>query len=221
LAKQLIIAIDGPVASGKTTVGELAAKKLGYRFLDTGTMYRGITWLAWQRGIMSNDEEALGTLARSSAMRPASDAGGLTVNDTILTWELKSPQVEESVSRVAAVLDVRRALVAQQRSIARKGGIVMVGRDIGTDVLPDADLKVYLEASPQERARRRLLQIKEEGGDADYQRVLEELEARDRLDTQRTHSPLRPAPDAHPINTDGMALDQVVERILALLESSR
>lgn len=221
MAKQLIIAIDGPVASGKTTVGELTAKRLGYRFLDTGAMYRGITWLARQRGIMSNDEEALGTLARSSAMRPASDAGGLAVNNTILTWELKSPQVEEAVSRVAAVLEVRRALVAQQRSIARKGGIVMVGRDIGTDVLPDADLKVYLEASPQERARRRLQQITGEGGDADYQRVLEELEARDRLDSQRTHSPLRPAPDAHPVNTDGMSLDQVVERILALLESSR
>ena len=139
------------------------------------------------------------------------------LNNKALTWELKTPEVERHASRVAEVLAVRQAMVVQQRKIARVGTIVMVGRDIGTDVLPDADLKVYLTASPQERARRRYLQMREEGRDADFDRVLQELEARDKIDSQRTHSPLHPAPNAFLMDTEGLDAEAVVEKIVAMI----
>ena len=221
MGRRSVIAIDGPVASGKTTVGKLVSEKLGVRFLDTGLMYRGLAWRALRDNIPSTDGDRLGALARNTRLRPSPDGRGLLVNDKVLVEELCSPEVEGSVSHVAEVLAVRQAMVQQQREIAREGSIVMVGRDIGTDVLPDADLKIYLVASPQARARRRFLQMKQQGSDPHFDQVLQELEARDRTDSQRTHSPLRLAPDACLVDTDRMDVDQVVENICALAKGIR
>ena len=211
------IAIDGPVASGKTTVGKLLSKKLGLRFLDTGIMYRGLTWLALERRVLLTDEGALGALAQAAEMDPSPDGQSLVVNGRLLTEELRSPAVECTVSRVSEVHAVRKAMVKRQQTIAQEGAIVVVGRDIGSDVLPHAAVKVYLDASPRERARRRHLQMVQGGAHSDFDQVLEELEARDKLDTQRAHSPLRPAKDSHMVNTDGLNEDQVVEALERLV----
>ncbi|MBI3953516.1 MAG: (d)CMP kinase [Chloroflexi bacterium] len=216
-----VIAIDGPVAAGKTTIGSAVAQRLGYRFLDTGSMYRALTWLALQRGISPEDGAALGRLAAETTMAPpATGAPGkvaLVVNGAPLGPELRSAGVERAVSAVSRHPQVRQALVARQREIARGGRLVMVGRDIGTVVMPDAPLKVYLDASPQERARRRQREQAQQGEPADPSSVLEELARRDRLDSQRSLSPLQPAPDARVIDTQGLTPEEVVEQVLKLL----
>jgi cytidylate kinase len=213
------IAIDGPVAAGKTAVGRLLSRRLGYRFLDTGTMYRAVTWLALERGIDVEDEEALARLAREAVIEVSQEGQRDTVqvNGRDITQVIRRPEVEQNVSLVARLPRVRRALVEKQRAIADGGSIVMAGRDIGTVVLPDAGLKVFLLASVEERARRRYLELRGMGQDVAYEEVLRELKMRDKLDSERSHSPLRPAPDAHLIDTDGVDVEQVVERILALM----
>jgi cytidylate kinase len=216
VANKNVIAIDGPVASGKTTVGEMLSDRLVYRFLDTGMMYRGLAWQALQQGIDFSDEAALSALARDLNISPTCGSHKVIVNGSLLAEELRTPQVEIHTSRVAQVLSVRRAMVDQQRRIAGQGDIVIVGRDIGTVVSPDADLKVYLIASPQERARRRLLQTRNNGEPADYKQILLDLEERDKTDSQRTHSPLRAASDAWLVDTDGLDIEQVVQKVLAL-----
>ena len=214
-----IIAVDGPVASGKTAVGRMLSQRVKYRFLDTGSLYRAITWAALQRGIEMSDEGLLGTLAREVTIRvKEQDLGAVTVDNEDITGKLRVPEVEEHVSRVSQVLEVRRSLVAQQQAIARDGRIVIVGRDIGTVVMPQAELKLFLMAPADERARRRYREMMERGEKVDYKEVLREMEERDKLDTERVHSPLQPAPDAHLLDTRDMNVDQVVERILALME---
>lgn len=216
MANKNVIAIDGPVASGKTTVGEMLSIRLEYRFLDTGMMYRGLAWQALQQGIDFSDEAVLSALARGLNISPTCGSNKVIVNGSLLAEELRTPQVEIYTSRVAQVLSVRRAMVDQQRRIAGQGDIVIVGRDIGTVVSPDADLKVYLIASPQERARRRLLQTRNNSEPADYEQILLDLEERDRTDSQRTHSPLRAASDAWLVDTDGLDAEQVVRKVLAI-----
>ena len=215
----LVIAIDGPVASGKTVVGRALAHRLNYRFIDTGLMYRAITALALERGISPEDEAALGELAEASSVTIEADgpsrvlAGGADV-----TSRLRLPEVEQAVSYVSRVGRVRRAMVAQQRGMAAEGRVVMVGRDIGTHVLPDAPAKVYLEASREERGRRRHKEIAETGGSTPLQHVLANLELRDTMDSQRAEAPLRVAEDAMRLKTDGMSVDQVVERLLEMMD---
>lgn len=216
MANKNVIAIDGPVASGKTTVGEMLSIRLEYRFLDTGMMYRGLAWQALQQGIDFSDEAVLSALARRLNISPTCGSNKVIVNGSLLAEELRTPQVEIYTSRVAQVLSVRRAMVDQQRRIAGQGDIVIVGRDIGTVVSPDADLKVYLIASPQERARRRLLQTRNNSEPADYEQILLDLEERDKTDSQRTHSPLRAASDAWLVDTDGLDAEQVVQKVLAI-----
>jgi cytidylate kinase len=217
MPKPSTIAIDGPAACGKTTVGRLLAQKLGYRFVDTGAMYRALTWEALRLGVDIEDEGALGRLAESTKMElPPDGDDGIIVNGRYINNELRSPEVDFGVSPVAKVADVRKVLVRNQRLIAKDGNIVMVGRDIGTNVLLDADLKVYLDVSVEEQARRRYKEMIEHGEKADYEEILASLTRRDRIDSKRSVNPLRKADDAYVINTDIMDANGVLGEILKL-----
>jgi cytidylate kinase len=218
LPRPAIIAIDGPVAAGKTSVGKLLSRELRYRFLDTGIMYRAITWLALDRGIDVEDESALGRLAGETVMGlKDGDEGVIIVDGREVSEELRRPEVDRAVSLVSKVPDVRTALVEQQREIALEGRIVVVGRDIGTVVLPYADLKLFLVASVSKRAERRYMELTRQGYHVEYDQVLKDLEARDDLDTGRAHSPLRPAPNATLVDTDDIDLGQVIQRVMDLV----
>lgn len=218
-----VIALDGPAASGKSTIGQRLALRLGYVFFDTGALYRAVTWLALTRGIAPGEEEAVSRLAETVAIdvRPPTVADGrqydVWAEGTDITWKIRQPEVDANVSRVAAYPDVRKALTLQMRRIARRGRIVMVGRDIGTVVLPDADIKLYLDASAEERARRRWLEEQARGGLRSYEQVLDDVRRRDQIDSTRSVAPLRPADDAIIVDSTGLTVDQVVERIAALV----
>ena len=222
MTKSSIIAIDGPSAAGKTAVGALLALHLGYRFIDTGVMYRAVTWAVLRDKVDPEEESKVTTLAQQSKIEVTSsdNAGGprISVDGEDVTEELRTREVEHGVSLVSRFAGVRQAMVARQQELARQGKIIMAGRDIGTVVLPNADLKIFLTASAQERARRRFRDTQEMGQSAELDQVLEELLQRDKLDTERTNSPLRPADGAHIMNTDSIVLTQVVERIMALAE---
>ncbi len=211
-----VIAIDGPVAAGKTAVGRQLAQNLGFAYLDTGIMYRAITWLALHSGIPVEDEHSLGELARTNPVDLVGDEGNrVSVAGHSLGPELKDTSVDGNVSVVSKASPVRRALVAQQRQTAAQGKIVVIGRDIGTVVLPDADLKVYLTASPENRAQRRWQEMRDLGHFMELETVLTETVARDEIDSSRDDSPLKPAEDAWKLNTDGLTIEQVVQKIVA------
>ena len=217
----MTIAIDGPVASGKTVVGRHVARTLGCRFLDTGAMYRAVTWVATMRGIELDDAESLIRLSNSLEMRLISSESGerLLANGEDVTDHLRDLEVDRGVSLVSKVSGVRSSMVAQQRTIAQEGPIVMVGRDIGTVVLTDAKVKVFLKASVDIRARRRLNELKETGQSPDYRQLVDDLLLRDKIDSERQDSPLRPANDAVQIDTDNLEITEVAERILSIVES--
>jgi CMP/dCMP kinase len=217
-----IIAIDGPAASGKSTLGRRLADSLGYLFFDTGVMYRAVTWVTIQRGVEVKDEPAVTRLAETVQIdvRPPSREDGracdVLADGVDITWETRTPEVEASVSPVSAYRGVRQALASQQRRIGLRGRVVMVGRDIGTVVLPEADLKIYLDASAEERARRRYTEILERGGAADYEKILAGVRMRDEIDSTRAFSPLRAAEDAIVLDSDKLDADQVFEKVQAL-----
>lgn len=226
------IAIDGPAASGKSTVGALLALELGYVYFDTGVMYRAVTWEALQRHVLVSDEEAVTRLSqvlRIEVTAPTKDDGRqytVCADGTDVTWNLRRPEVNQNVSQVSAYAGVRRALVQQQRRIAQQGHIVMVGRDIGTVVLPDADLKLYLDARVDERARRRHIEIvhrrQGEPGSLrqeEYQGILESMVRRDDIDSHRKVDPLRAAEGAVIIDTTEMTIPQVLACILERVQS--
>ena len=217
-----IIAIDGPAASGKSTLGLRLAHALEYLFFDTGVMYRAITWLALNRGIDVSEEDAVAALVEKTPIdvAPASTLDGracdVLVEGKDITWETRAREVEARVSVVAAYPGVRRALSAQQRHIGLRGKSVMVGRDIGTVVLPEADLKIYLDATAQQRATRRYHEILLRGGAAEYEEILAKVIERDRIDSTRDVAPLKAANDAVTIDSDTMDADEVFEKVLAL-----
>jgi CMP/dCMP kinase len=219
-----IIAIDGPAASGKSTIGLRLANALDYIFFDTGVMYRAITWLALERGIDVREENAITALAEETQIdvEPASKSDGracdVLVDGSDITWETRSRSVDENVSIVAAYPGVRKALSRQQRRIGQRGKIVMVGRDIGTVVLPDADLKIYLDATAEERARRRYDEIIARNGKANYDAILKRVIERDRIDSTRNVAPLKAAEDAIVLDSDKLTADEVFEQILALVK---
>ncbi len=217
-----VVAIDGPVASGKTSVGREAATRLGLRFLDTGIMYRALTWLALHCGQRVDDDEVMGRLAESCSMSVAdAERPAIIIVDghTLGADDLTSEEIDRNVSAVAAGSAARRALLMQQRAIAADGGIVMVGRDIGSVVLPDADVKLYFEASPEERARRRLQQQKEAGSVLEYQQALADTNLRDRLDSQRADSPLTVPNGAIVINTERLDFAQCVAAVISRIDA--
>ena len=216
------IAIDGPAASGKSTIGLRLAHALCYTFFDTGVMYRAVAWLALQRGLDLLDEVAVTNLAETVNLdiRPASKEDGRT-SDVLaegqdITWEIRRPEVDANVSVVSAYAGVRRALSAQQRRIGLRGKIVMVGRDIGTVVLPEADLKIYLDASAEERATRRYKEIIARNEQAEYNEILSKVRARDRIDSTRAVAPLKPANDAVILDADKLSADEVFVRVMEL-----
>lgn len=224
MAKAKTIAIDGPVASGKSVVGERVAHELGYLYFDTGAMYRAITFLALQHKLDLSSSDEVGRLAEEcviefEAPTPATDDGRqytVRVGEQDITWQLREPSVERHVSQVAAYPRVRTSLKQQQRRIGQRGKVVMVGRDIGTVVMPDAPLKIYLDASVEVRARRRYEQKRQQGKDTNFERILADLRQRDHRDSTRAIDPLRPAEDAQHIYTDGLSIDEVVAEILRL-----
>ena len=219
-----IIAIDGPAASGKSTLGRRLADELGYLFFDTGVMYRAVTWLALQRGLDVNDEAAVSALAESMQIDvlPASKPDGrvcdVIVEGKDITWAVRRPEVDRNVSIVAAYREVRRAMTEQQRRIGLRGKVVMVGRDIGTVVLSEADLKIYLDASAPERALRRHKENKALGTNLGYDTILDTVRERDRIDSTRDVAPLRAAQDAVVIDSDKLSADEVFEQVRSLCE---
>jgi cytidylate kinase len=221
LPRPSIIAIDGPAASGKSTVGGLLAERLGYVYFDTGVMYRAVTWVALERGVPIEDEAGVTALAETiqiEVTRPTLDDGRqytVLVDGQDVTWQLRRPEVDRGVSPVSAYAGVRRALTAQQRRLGLRGDIVMVGRDIGTVVLPEADLKVYLDATVEERSRRRWRELHARGVPGEYQGVLAAMTRRDQIDSSRRVAPLRPADDAHILDTTGLDVKQVLAWVMA------
>jgi cytidylate kinase len=222
-----ILAIDGPAASGKTTVANLLAVRWGYLFFDTGVMYRAVTWLAIENEISAKNEAAVSRLARTvqiDVLPPSKEDGreyDVLADGIDVTWKIRNSLVDKKVSRVSAYPEVRKALTEQQRRIGLRGRVIMVGRDIGTVVLPEADLKIYLDASVEERAKRRYRQRIARGGKADFDKILKALKKRDRKDSTREIAPLRAADDAVIIKTDDLTIDQVVDRIEELAGGSK
>jgi len=217
------IAIDGPAGAGKSTIGALVAERLGYLFLDTGAMYRAIALAAKRQGIDPDNADRLATLAREARVLigPPTKRDGraytVLLGGDDVTWAIRDADIDRTVSQVARVPGVRTAMVEQQRALAKKGRVVMVGRDIGTVVLPEADRKIFLTASASERAKRREEELAARGQVRPRQELLTEILRRDQLDTERKVAPLRAADDAIVVHTDGLAVGQALDRVLALV----
>lgn len=216
---RLTIAIDGPAGAGKSTVARTVAARLGLTYLDTGAMYRSVALHCLRRKVDPSDGPAAGEIAKGLRFKLVPGADGsqrIEVNDEDVTEAVRAPEVAAASSQVAVHPDVRRVMVTVQQSLAAQGGVVMEGRDIGTVVLPWADLKVFLTASAETRARRRCMELTARGTPQPLSEVLAQIEERDRRDQERENSPLRPAPDAVIVDTDGLSVEEVVERIVAL-----
>jgi len=217
--KPQLIAIDGPVAVGKSSVGSLLAERLGYVFFDTGMMYRAFTWKVLKSGISIEDEQKLCKLANTTKFDFVPLQGcylSPLIDDEDVSSKLFRSEVEEHVSLTSKIAGVRQTLILEQRRLAQQGKIVMAGRDIGTVVLPWAELKIFLTASTEERARRRYKELLERGENSSLEIVLADLKKRDEMDIHRTISPLKPAEDAIIINTENFTLEQVVDKIYTL-----
>jgi cytidylate kinase len=213
--KRLIIAIDGPSGAGKGTVSRTLSQHLGYRHIDTGAMYRAVGWKAAHDGIPFDDEARVADLARLAAI--VVEGGVVQIDGNDITRDIRTPEIDKASSAVARLPKVREILVARQRDMGAGGGVVMEGRDIGTVVFPKADLKIYLDASAAERARRRLNDAAHTASRGGRAAVAASIEARDRADTTRTASPLTVAADATVIDTTDLPISAVVDRVMALV----
>jgi cytidylate kinase len=213
------VAIDGPSGAGKGTIARAIARQLGYRHVDTGAMYRAIAWLADHESIPLDEEPAVAALAARAALDV--EDGRVAIDGHDVTREIRTPETDGAAARVATLPAVRRVLVARQRRLGEQGSIVMEGRDIGTVVFPDADVKVYLDADPAERARRRANDPAHAGSHAPIADVASQMAARDRSDTTRSTSPLQIAKDAVLIDTTHLEVDEVVGKVLSLVDAKR
>lgn len=219
--RQPMIAIDGPAGAGKSTVTRRIAEQLKLLYLDTGAMYRAVTWLVLESGIAIEDEPAIAELVSSCQIQllPDSEQLRVVINNHDVTEAIRSLRVTANVSAIASQAAVRQALVKQQQTFGRRGGIVAEGRDIGTVVFPDAELKIFLTASPQERARRRLLELQQKGEtDISLKQLEQDIIRRDEMDSKRLISPLRKAPDAIEVQTDHLSISDVIEQIVQLYQ---
>ena len=218
VSKPLIIAIDGPSGAGKGTVARAVAVRLGYRHVDTGAMYRALAWKALHDGLDLSDEASVAAVAERA--RFDVEGGRITIDGHDVATAIRTPEMDRASAMVARHPAVRRVLVARQRSYGQGGGVVMEGRDIGTVVFPDADVKIYLDASPEERARRRAADPAHTSSrNTQLSDVATALAERDRSDSTRTASPLAVAPDAVVMDTTGLPVDRVVEQVLTLVNS--
>ena len=219
MAKKLVVAIDGPAGAGKSTVAQLAAKELGYTYIDTGAMYRAVAWKALKAGKPLTDEKILAAVAGIEvSLRYDGKRTQVFVDGEEVTDEIRTPAVSAVVSQAARLGPVREKMVEQQRRMADAGGVLMDGRDIATHVLPNADVKIFLTASVEERARRRYDEMKEKGYAVDFDELKDEIYSRDKQDSERKISPLRQAEDAILLDSTALSIDAVVARILELSE---
>lgn len=216
LMKPLRVALDGPAGAGKSTVAKRVAKELGLTYVDTGAMYRAITWKALQQGIDPGDADSLAALANQVRIdfRLTDQGQDVFLNGEDITEAIRSQEVTRNVSEVSAVPGVREAMVKIQQEIASRIGVVMDGRDIGTVVLPNADLKIWLTASVEERASRRYQELIGKGQAVDFEQLKLDIQRRDEYDSGREHSPMKMAEDAVPVDTTGLNISQVIEKIL-------
>lgn len=214
--RKITIAIDGYSATGKSSTAREVANRLGYSFIDSGAMYRAVTYHALEEGLDISNEDLIATEAKKLKLRFAEDdQSSIYLNDRLLKSELREPRVNEKVSAVAAITEVRREMVRQQQRMGTTGGIVMDGRDIGTMVFPNADLKVFLTASMDVRAERRDLELKDKGIHSDIASIKENLEERDRIDSTREEGPLRKASGALEIDTSRLTFEEQVKMIVS------
>ncbi|EAC3454573.1 (d)CMP kinase [Listeria monocytogenes] len=219
MTKKICIAIDGPAAAGKSTVAKIVAKKLRFVYIDTGAMYRAVTYIALKNNIAYEDEKAIAALLQKTVIRfEPGEVQQVFVGSENVTEVIRSIEVTNHVSIVAAHPSIREVLQERQQVFATEGGIVMDGRDIGTAVLPNAELKIFLLASVEERAERRYKENMAKGFTGDLDQLKKEIEERDHLDYTRTHSPLKKADDAIEVDTTSMSIDQVANKILSLAE---
>lgn len=217
--KKIVVAIDGPAGAGKSTIAKLAAEKLGYAYIDTGAMYRSVAWKFLQTG-KAFDEDFISGLSKTMLIdfKPEAKINRVFVDGTEVTDAIRTPEVTAIVSRVAAIGAVREAMVDQQRRMGEAGGVLMDGRDIGTVVFPNAQLKIFLTASVEERARRRYAEMVAKGQQVDLQQLQEDIAERDKQDSERAISPLRQAEDALLLDTSDMGISEVTDRILQLVQ---
>ena len=217
--KKIVVAIDGPAGAGKSTIAKLAAEKLGYAYIDTGAMYRSVAWKFLQTG-REFDEAYISELANTMIIefKPEAKVNRVFVDGTEVTEAIRTTEVTAIVSRVAAIGAVREAMVEQQRRMGEIGGVLMDGRDIGTVVFPHAQLKIFLTASVEERARRRYKEMVEKGQQVELAQLQEDIAARDKQDSERAISPLRQAEDALLLDTSDMSIAQVTDKILQLVQ---
>ena len=221
--KQNVIAIDGPAGAGKSTVARQVAQQLGFVYVDTGAMYRAVTWRALRGGLDSTDAAAVSELTARIDVRFAKSPVGLRImaDGEDVTEAIRTPAVTAAVARVSQIPAVRRAMVRLQRELAAAGGTVLDGRDIGTVVVPDACCKIFLTATAAERARRRWLEMREKGFEPDLAVLRREMEERDRQDSERELAPLVQAADAVALDTTGLGIEAVVERIVQIYQDGR
>ncbi|BCE07222.1 (d)CMP kinase [Bacillus paralicheniformis] len=221
MEKKLCIAIDGPAAAGKSTVAKIVAGKKSYIYIDTGAMYRAITYLALKKGVDLNDEAALTALLKESAIDLTVSLEGeqkVYIAGEDVTEAIRTDDVSNQVSIVAKYAGIREEMTKRQQQLAEKGGVVMDGRDIGTHVLPNAEVKIFLLASVEERAKRRFEENVKKGYNVNYETLAEEIRRRDKLDSEREISPLKKADDALEIDTTSLTIDEVAEKILQVVD---